>query len=110
MNLKAQQAPQAKGFTGPKLATAQASVPWAGYTLGGTELSGLWPNHAIPLLASPQRGMGGSSADACPPLPSSEAAFPGDCCESDSPPYPPQPLGDKSHGCGDGKEGAKLYL
>lgn len=53
VNLKAQQAPQAKGSTGPKWATAQSSVPWAGYTLGGTELSGLWPSHAVPLLASP---------------------------------------------------------
>lgn len=25
-------------------------------------------------------------------------------------PLPPQPPRDKSHGCGDGKEGAKLYL
>lgn len=53
VNLKVQQAPQAKGATGHKLATVQASVSWAGYTLGGTELSGLWPSHAIPLLASP---------------------------------------------------------
>jgi hypothetical protein len=90
VNLKAQQDPQAKGSTGPTLATAQASISWVRYTLCGTELSGLWPSHAIPLLLSPQRGVGGSSTDARPPPPllSSGAAFPGDCCESDSPSPP----------------------
>lgn len=99
---------QNKGCTWSKLAAVLASVLWAHQVGQGFLACG--PIILYPCLPVPGGEVSKHAACAChapchhPRLPSLANAAKAIL------PLPLQPQGDKSHGSGDGKEGAKLYL